>query len=489
MIFKVNLKKLFLDFKKYNYLIICSIIYTNVMRGDYIMKKKAIIISIISVLVVTGGAVGGYYGYINNEVKKWENVIYPEVKVEDVNLAGKTKAEAKKLLKEKYGEAILKKKIDIKAPNKTYSIDYNKINARFNIDKTVEDAFNYGKDLGINEQYKTIHKQQGKQFKLVFDYDSKTVKDTITVMEKDINRKPENAKLVMSGAGTFTVSPDKKGAKLISDKLEKEILAQINGQLTSDSVIEAPIEELKAAITEDKLSSINARIATYSTDFSTSIPQRCNNIDLATKSINGTLLMPGDTFSFNGTVGERTAARGYQEAGVIIGNKVESGLGGGICQVSGTLYNAVLRANIKATERTHHTIPSSYVPKGCDATVDYGNIDYKFTNTLSYPIYIEGYAQNKNLCFNIYSSSSLTKKTYEVYNEIYQTIQPTVIEKQDPNMYEDEVPKIEQQPYPGYKVKVYRKTIENGAIVNTEVISDDFYKTINGITIKGAKKR
>lgn len=453
------------------------------------MKKKAIIISIISALVVAGGAVGGYFVHVNNEINKWNNVIFPKVKVESVDLSGKTKDEAKKILKEKYGQEVLKKKINIKTANQTYSIDYNKLNARYNIDKAVEDAYDYGKKLDMFDKYKTINKQEGKAFKLKFDYDSKAVKDTIAAMEKDINVKPENARIEMGNSGAFKIIPDKKGAKLLSDKLEKDILAQINGQLTGDSVIEASIEELKAAVTEDKLSSINGRISTYSTDFSTSIPQRCNNIALATKSINGTILMPGDTFSFNDTVGERTAARGYQEAGVIIGNKVESGLGGGICQVSGNLYNAMLRANIKATERTHHTIPSSYVPKGCDATVDYGNIDYKFTNTLQYPIYIEGYVQNKKLYFNIYSNSSLTKRTYEVYNDIYETIQPTVVEKQDPNMYQDEVPKIEQQPYPGYKVKVYRKVIENGTVVNTEVISDDFYKTINGITVKGTKKR
>lgn len=451
------------------------------------MKKK-IIISIIAALVVVGGAVGGYFGYANNEVNKWENVMYPEVKVENVNLAGKTKEEAKKILKEKYGEAILKKRIDIKTPSKTYSIDYTKLNARFNIDKTVEDAFRYGKNLDTLDKYKTINKKQGKEFKLVFDYDSKSVKDTIAIMEKEINLKPQNAKLQMVSSGVFKVMPDKKGAKLLSDKLEKDILAQINGQLTGDSVIEASVEEMKAAVTEDKLSSVDSKIGFYSSDFTTSIPQRCSNIELATQSINGTLLMPGETFSFNDTVGERTAARGYQEAGVIIGNKVESGLGGGICQVSGTLYNAMLRANVKATERTHHTIPSSYVPKGCDATVDYGNIDYKFTNTLSYPIYIEGYVQNKNLYFNIYSNSSLTKRTYEVYNDIYETLQPKVIEKQDPNMFEGDTA-IEQQPYVGYRVKVYRKTIENGAVVNTELISTDFYKPVDGITKRGTKKK
>jgi len=473
--------------KKYNNFFICSIIYTYVMRGDFTMKKKVLIISIISTLVVAGGAVGGYFGHAKSKVNKWENVIYPGVKVESVTLTGKTKEEAKKLLKDKYGDAVLKKKINIKTANKTYSIDYNKLNARFNIDKAVDDAYGHGKTLGLMDKYNLINKPENKEFKLKFEYDNKAVKDTITTMEKEINSNPVNAKLHMDASGKFTVISEKNGVKLAADKLEKDILNQINGQLSGDVEINAPVEEVKAAITEEKLKTVDSKIATYSSDFSTSISQRINNITLATKSINGIVLMPGDSFSFNGIVGQRTAARGYQEAGVIIGNKVESGLGGGICQVSGTLYNAVLRANVKATERTRHTIPSSYVPKGCDATVDYGNIDFKFTNTLSYPMYIEGVIENKNLYFNIYSNSSLTKRSYEVYNEIYETIQPNIKEIPDPNLANGEIV-IEQQPYVGYKVKVYRKTIENGAVINTEVISDDFYRPVDAIKKIGTKK-
>jgi len=458
------------------------------MRGDFTMKKKVLIISIISTLVVAGAAVGGYFGHVKSEVNKWGNVIYPGVKVESVNLASKTKEEAKKLLKDQYGDAVLKKKINIKAKDKTYSIDYNKLNARYNIDKAVEDAYAHGRTLGLFEKYNLLKKPETKEFKLQFEYDNKAVKDTITLMEKEINLNPVNAKLQMASSGNFTVTPEKNGAKLASDKLEKDILNQINGQLSGDVEINAPIEEIKAAITEEKLKTVDSKVSTYSTDFSTSIPQRINNITLATKSINGLLLMPGESFSFNGIVGQRTAARGYQEAGVIIGNKVESGVGGGICQVSGTLYNAILRANMKATERTRHTIPSSYVPKGCDATVDYGNIDFKFTNTLQYPIYIEGSIQNKNLYFNIYSNSSLTKRSYEVYSETYETIQPNIKEIPDPTLDIGDV-QIEQQPYLGFKVKVYRKTFENDTVINTEVISDDFYRPVDAIKKIGTKKK
>ena len=108
-------------------------------------------------------------------------------------------------------------------------------------------------------------------------------------------------------------------------------------------------------------------------------------------------------FSFNGVVGQRTAEKGYQAAPVIVGEKIENGLGGGVCQVSSTLFNAVASCNLESVERSHHTKPVHYVPQGMDATVDYGNIDYKFRNNLQSPVYIEAYTSNGNVVFNLYS--------------------------------------------------------------------------------------
>ncbi len=197
----------------------------------------------------------------------------------------------------------------------------------------------------------------------------------------------------------------------MDDKLEKEILSKINGDIkTPDIVVEAEIKTILANITKEKLQTINTTLSSFSSNFSSSAYGRSTNITLATKSINGTLLMPGQSFSFNGTVGQRTAAKGYKPAPVDIGTKVSTDYGGGICQVSTSLYNAIIRSNIKSTERNHHSIPSTYIPLGMDATVDWGNLDYKFINTLKFPIYIESFVHNKILTFNIYSNSSLNNR-------------------------------------------------------------------------------
>jgi vancomycin resistance protein YoaR len=166
---------------------------------------------------------------------------------------------------------------------------------------------------------------------------------------------------------------------------------------------------------------------------------------------------------------------------------VDSGLGGGICQVSTTLYNAILRANIKSVERVHHTLPSHYVPLGMDATVDYGNLDYKFKNTLEYPLYIEADTSGGQVTFNIYSNESLSSIVTEVHSEVYQTIQPGVKYVDDPTLSVGQTQQV-QAPSTGYKVKVTKKTTQNGSVISEDVVADDYYKPVDAVIKRGTKK-
>lgn len=457
-----------------------------VVRKKRSTKKKVSIGVFIAVAFLIVGTIGvGIYQY--NTVKAWSNLIYPGVRVSGEDLSGKTKDQAKKILEQKYSSEIGKKKLNIITPDRTYTLDYSKLNPKYNVDEMVNQAFLYGKDFNIFKKYRIVKGSGEKQFALGFTYDQKPVNELINSIEQDINKDPIDAKLNVRG-GNFTVVPEQSGRKLQKDKLQKEVSSKVDGTIGTDINIKAPVETTVAKITADKLSSINSRVATFSTEYgSISSAERANNIRLATKSINGKVLMPGDTFSFNDVVGERTAAKGYQAAPVIIGNQVDSGLGGGICQVSTTLYNAVLRANIKSVERAHHTLPSHYVPLGMDATVDYGNLDYKFKNTLDYPIYIEGDASGGTVTFNIYTNSSLANIITEVRSEVYDTIQPGVKYLDDPTLPVGQTQQI-QAPYTGFKVKVIKKTTKNGNLVSEEVIADDFYKPVDGVIKRGTKK-
>jgi len=448
------------------------------------MKKKVIII--LGVLVLIGITTFGSYSYI--KVKQWDSLILPTVKIEDVDLTGKTKLQAQTILKDKYSDKVIKKKITIVTDNKNYTLDYSMLGAKYNIDEALEQATSYGYDMNIFEKYKVIKKPITKDIKLTFEYNDKGIDTLLSKIAKDTNKDSVNATLTMAYSGKFNVTNDSVGNQLDTGKLKEEINSKINGGLSQEVIsITAPVKEIAPKVTTALLKTVDTKISSYDTNFASSASGRATNIDLSTKIISGTLLMPGDVFSFNGVVGERTQARGYKTAGVIIGDKLEQGLGGGICQTSSTLYNAILLTGLESVERIHHTISSGYIPKGQDATVDYGNLDYKFKNTFDYPVYIEGTSSNRTLKFNIYSNSKLTNKTYKIKNEVNGITQPTTQTIEDPTKYVGQN-EIVKTGYAGFKVKLFRETYENGKLTNTEVISNDTFKVINGVVKIGTKK-
>ncbi|NFA59848.1 VanW family protein [Clostridium sporogenes] len=446
-------------------------------------KTKKVLIFIFLLILVSFGTI--YYIYM--EVSKFDSVIYPGVSIEGINLGLKTKNEANNIIETKYSKTIVKKNINITWNNKKYNLSYAKLNPTYNIQETINNAYSYGKNLNIFSKYKIIKSKSVQNYPLKFSYDKKVMDGFIGSIEKDINKEAENAKINVN-KGSISIVDDKKGFKLEKDNLKKILYSKMDGKNLKDINEKAPVKIQEAKIKKKQLETVNSNISSYTTNYgSISSPQRANNIEISTKAINATLLMPAESFSFNNTVGARTAERGYQGAPVIVGNKIESGLGGGICQVSGTLYNAMLKANINATERVRHTFPSTYVPIGMDATIDYGNIDYKFKNTLKYPIYIEGITDGANVIFNIYSNSSLKNKTYNISSEIYETVTPKEQYIDDSNIPLGKT-EIVQDAHTGYKVKVYKSTVENDSVVKKELLYTDFYKPVDKIIKRGTKK-
>ncbi|BAH08064.1 hypothetical protein CKR_3013 [Clostridium kluyveri NBRC 12016] len=371
------------------------------------LLRKRLSVAIVCALAVFISISCGFIVYHYNDIKYWDNLIYPKVSINNIDLSGKTKTEAESMVKAAYSDEIKNKKIIVTAGDKEYELSYSNLSPKYNVSEVVNQAYSYGKDSNIFKKYKILNSPKAVNYTLKFTYDEKTVETFIDDIEKQVNLDPINASLKMEGLG-FTVISEQSGVKLNKNALKKELASKIDGSVGKDLSIKAELQSVEAAIKAEELKVVDTLISSFSTNYgSISSSQRANNIKLATGSINGYIVMPGDTFSFNGVVGERTAAKGYQAAPVIIGDKLEDGLGGGICQVSTTLYNAVNKAGLPSVERSHHTLPVHYVQEGMDATVDYGNIDYKFRNDFKYPIYIEGYTSGGSVVFNLYSNSAV----------------------------------------------------------------------------------
>lgn len=193
-------------------------------------------------------------------------------------------------------------------------------------------------------------------------------------------------------------------------------------------------------------------LSEFSTRYAASNKNRTTNLILAANKINGTVLMPGETFSYNKVVGERTIEAGYKEAPIYVEGRVEDGLGGGICQITTTLYNAALFANLDIVERSNHQFVPSYVNASRDATVVYGAIDFKFKNNREYPIKITCSVSNGIANFKIFGLKTENDYGVEITSKITGTTSNAIYSE------------------------AYKTLKKNGTIVSTEIISKDTYK-------------
>lgn len=333
-------------------------------------------------------------------------------------------------------------------------------------------------------------------------------------LKKQLNeeiKKEENRKIIIP---VNEVIPEEINIEKIYEEIKREaqnayisqepleVHSHVNGVDFAISLEEAKniLEEqkeeyvipLKITIPEITLNDLGKEafpqiLGTFSTTYNTSNQNRITNLELASEKINGTIILPGEIFSYNKVVGERTIAKGYKEAAVYADGKVVDGIGGGICQLSSTLYNSVLYANLEITSRSNHRFLTSYVTAGRDATISWGTIDFCFKNTRNYPIKITSEVKNGVVTTSIYGIKE--EKEYEVVIEskVTEVIPYSTKYVKDSTLKEDEE-EIVQYGANGAKSETYKIVKYNGIVVSREQISSDTYSALERIVKKGTKK-
>lgn len=224
----------------------------------------------------------------------------------------------------------------------------------------------------------------------------------------------------------------------------------------------------------------------YSTVYAQSNKNRSANVSLAASKLNGIVLAPDEVFSYNGTIGKRSSENGFKEAQIYENGEVVQGLGGGVCQVSSTLYSAALYADLKIISRQAHSMTVGYVPKGQDATVSYGTIDFKFKNDTAYPIKIAAEAVNGKINISVWGTAPEKQKTVKIQNTVVETKEPTIEEVPDQTLPTGEK-KVISKGKTGYTVETVRKVYVNGAEIKSEKMSGSVYKMVPTKVAIGAK--
>lgn len=229
-------------------------------------------------------------------------------------------------------------------------------------------------------------------------------------------------------------------------------------------------------------------ISTYTTRYDASNYNRSNNLSIAAKKVNGTVLMPGETFSYNKVVGERTIAAGYKEAGAYAGGKVIQSVGGGICQISSTLYNTALLANLEIVDRSNHQFETGYVAASRDATVAWPSLDFKFKNTRTYPIKIVASAKSGVAKISIYGIKEETEYEVVIQSKVLSYIPNTTKYIEDSSLEEGKEV-VEQSGHNGCQSEAYRILKLNGKVVSKTLLSRDTYDAMQTIIRRGTKKK
>ena len=349
-------------------------------------KNTLIVAGVIIALIIVG--IIGYFFSINKKVAAWEDKIYSEIYVYGVNIGELNKEEAIDLLNEKLPQAIMDKKLKVVVGDKSVELSYGELNPTYNVEDIVNEALAYGKDKGVFAKNSLIKGKDEINLDANISFDEEALLAFENKVLEEVNIEPKNASIQIS-SGNISVTPEVSGKTIDKEELHNKLIENINGDPNQELELTFELVEQEAKIKANDLNKITGQISSYSSSYVNTGDGRVKNMEIAANTINGTIVMPGEEFSYNALIGDTTPEKGYEKANTYVGNEIVPDYGGGICQVSTTLYRAVMRANIRSTERMNHSLTVSYSEPGLDATVANPYIDYKFVNTYDFPIYIQ----------------------------------------------------------------------------------------------------
>lgn len=438
------------------------------------MKKIFLLkLFILELIIGTLTILSGAYYQVHSRLNQYQNTFYDHITICGIDVGHLSLDETRDLVLQSYLNPIFKSELAFILNGHTVKYPLENFIMTSNFEDIIELAYEYPNSLNLQDKLQLLYGETLVSFDLDFTYNEKAIWDLVNNLADHNNTLSQDASIVVDTDGTQTISPHKNAYTLDTVTLASDILTLVAKHSSATINLDTYFLQTPPSITTTTLETIDTLVASYSTNFITGTGN-ATNITLASEKINGILLQPGDIFSFNNVIGNTTLDKGYTYAPVIINAKLVQGVGGGVCQVSSTLYNAILTLGLTTLERQPHSKPSSYVPLGQDATIDWGNIDLKFKNSFSYPIYIVSYTQNGTLYVDLYSNHSLKDIDYKLISTVDEVLQPPISYIRDASLPSGSK-KLSSSGTNGYKVTVKREGYRNNQFISSEIISHDVY--------------
>ena len=361
-------------------------------------SKKGLIIALVIVFVLlAGGAYGGwrYYCYLYDQTGS-DTIVSQGVYVNDLDFGGLTMEEAEKELKKIEDSLSSKVKVDIKVGDTGYHLTKVEFPCSFNTDEVFSKIKEHSAEKSFDKRVE--------RYEVTMTTDTSGIESIANELAEELYVEPVNAKVRSYkpfNDTVFTYWDEKAGQQLDVDDLIQKLRAVFaNGGLSG--TVEAKLDPIEPEITAQYLENNIVKLSSFSTTSSNN-DNGNENMRISLKSCNGSIIDPGAVWSFNGRTGDSNLeSNGYKPAGVLIEGRSETGIGGGICQSSTTIYNAGILCGMTVEERYCHYYKSAYVDAGRDATIDYGNLDLKLGNPFDYQLFMKCWMDGDELHCEIY---------------------------------------------------------------------------------------
>ncbi len=386
-----------------------------------------------AIIIIVAGMVALYF--VAEKNKRYENLLnvdyfYEGVYVDDISLGGLTLEEASDKIQASLDKRVENVNVILNWDDEEVVFKSDEMDVSFNTQDVVQKAWNEGRSGSDKERYEYVMSLANNPvyYNIDISVDPSKIESKVRAVALFRQKEPGEASVRFDpdpekdGSEWFDYTEPEAGIKTDPDALWEAVTEAVGKNASADVDIEK--WEIAPTTTLDDLKNMTQMIVQFKTHMVKS-SNREHNVRLACSMINGTVLMPGEIFSFNETTGKRTKEAGFKEANVIVGgNRLEPGIAGGVCQVSGTLFNAVVRADLEIVERQHHSFELGYLTRGRDATVNYGTADLRFKNTSDYPIYISMYTIGREVYAEVYGVPLENGMTIELYVKTTQTVNP-----------------------------------------------------------------
>ncbi|MCG9969082.1 VanW family protein [Pelotomaculum terephthalicicum JT] len=444
------------------------------------VRSTRVVVCVLAVVALITPLVFFSSGFFSSTSEK----VLPGVEVMGIELGNLNKPEGAAKLSE-LEKSLRAAKVTLCYQDQRWPLLLNEAGFELDEEAVMDAALQAGRKGSLIQQWRDRKqlKQSGMIISPAVGFDQDRLSQRVKELTRGITVDPVDANFIIDANDAVSVRPAKDGTIIDMEKLTVDLTSAIV-ESQKPEVEMAMITVPPARSTEMVQSmGINGLLAGYTTWFDPAKVSRTYNISVAAHAFDEQLIRPGHEVSFNKVVGPRSSETGYKTAPIIVNNEFVDGVGGGVCQVSTTLYNCVLLAGLEIVERSNHSLPVTYVPIGRDATVVYDEIDFRFRNNTESYIFIKSFVSGGQIGLKIYGNTAY-KKDVRVSSWVTQEIEPGVVYENDPNLLKGEQV-VKQEGQKGFKASAERVFFSNGAVEKREYLSSSEYSPVNKVIAVG----